>query len=90
MPATRIPETGALRMNSKDIMQGSAIPMKQHTIQTAAWSRTICLIQPRQRFRFCSVGRNAWPTWERVTVLPPTALAMAPTLAPMPQPLSRA
>ena len=29
MPATRIPDTGAFRMNSTDIMQGNAMPTKR-------------------------------------------------------------
>ena len=38
MAATRLPSTVALRMNSRDIMQGRAMPRNEQTIQIPTWS----------------------------------------------------
>ena len=79
---TRLFSTGALRMNSKETMHGSAMPTKQHNIHTNAWSRTMCRNQPRQRDMLDSVSGNTLPTCDNVIVCPPTALGMAPTSFP--------
>ena len=75
-------------MNSSDNMQGRAMPRKLPITQMA-WSRRIWRSQPLHRWRDSRLVAKTSPTWERLMVIPPTALGMAPTRAPMPQPLSR-
>ena len=49
----------------------------------------MCLIRRRHRLRFSSFRGNAQPVCDRPIVRPPIALGIAPTLAPIPHPLSR-
>ena len=88
--ATRWSETGVFRRNSSESMQGRARPMKLHSIQTATWSRTMWRNQPFQRSASSGVMGKTMPTCDSSIDRPPMALGIAPILAPMPQPLSRA
>ena len=63
--------------------------MKQPGAQTSTWSVRMYRHQPRQRASDSGVMAKTSPRWLNDTEVPPTALGMAPTRLPMPQPLSR-
>ena len=62
------------------------MPRIQPTTQIPSWSRIVTLRHPVHIFFDSGVIWNTRPSWRRLMPFPPTALAMAPTRAPIPQP----
>ena len=76
-------------LQHQDTSDGVQWLMKQAGIQTKSWSRTTCRYQRRHLGNASSVTSNTLPTCDNWMSWPPTALGMAPTWCPIPQPWSR-